>query len=237
MSRALFVLIAILTLPLVAADSMLSYSVEATCSPCREGEPANLTVRVFYDVPGMNDRQYLLYNNTNPLQQVYTSKIVIRRIVLHDKLFNTTILDLDGELVFADRRIKRHQALRAESLAMMANVTLPRPTQLETLSLIPCFTIEYERELRQYDFLTGDYERSYPVDLVEQCGSDILTLHVLPKRIPACVQRDCSWYQTCAPLEGCRFSVAKMIFTMLVAMIILVLGIRFVVQEPHKRPF
>ena len=235
----LFVLLAfaILIAPSALADSTLSYGVEAACSPCMEGKPANLTLRVFFDVPGMNDQQYLIYNGTTPSRQTYTSKITVTRVVLRDKLSNTTFLDRNTSLVFADRRIKRSQALRAEPQEIFSNVILPKPTQLETLSFLPCFTLEYEHELRQYDAVAHDFERRYVTDTLERCGTDIAALHVLPKPVHMCVQQDCSWFAVCDPTEGCRLSALKMSITLLIALAILIIGVRFIVQEPPKRQF
>ncbi len=231
------ILIVFLIAPVVLADSTLSYGVEAACSPCMEGKPANLTLRVFFDVPGMNDQQYLIYNGTTPSRQTYTSKITVTHVVLRDKLSNTTFLDLNTSLVFADRRIKRSQALRAEPQEISSTIILPKPTQLETLSFVPCFTLEYEHELRQYDALTNDFGRRYVTDTLERCGTDIAALHVLPKPVPMCIQQDCSWYDVCDPAEGCQLSALKISITLFIALAILIIGIRFIVQEPPKRSF
>jgi hypothetical protein len=223
----------ILALPLASAT--LDYGVEAGCDgPCQEGGMADLAIRVRYDVPALNDRQYLLYNRTNPLQQTFTSRITVTRVTLRDKVFNTTFFDAPADMAFADRRIRRNAALDAETKELRGSAILPRPTQAATLSYVPCFTLEYERELRQYDFYTGDYMTAYITDTVEQCGNKVLGLQVEPRPVPACIERDCSWHQACDPAAGCRTSWGKVAFIIVAALAIAVGGYRFIMHEPKR---
>lgn len=170
------------------------YSITAACNKaCKEGEETNITLLLFYDVPAMNDQQYALYNNTNPLRQLYTSKISVTRIVLREKLSNATLADQPASIIFADRRIKKNQGLNEQPAAVTISVTLPPPTQLNTSFLFPCFTVIYEREVREYDFLAGDYDRKYVTDTVEQCESRVESMAITPRfpgkcRTDACLQ-------------------------------------------------
>ena len=125
--------------------------------------------------------------------------------------------------------------LDADQKMIISTIILPKPSQAVTLSFVPCFTILYERELRTYNFFEGDYEASYPVDEIEQCGNNVISTEVHPKQFPACVQHDCLWYEACDPEAGCRFSAMKITMTLLITAVVIIAGWRFLLYQPRRR--
>ncbi len=230
---AAFILLAMLGQSAVAFPD---YSATFVCDGiCEEGKEAQLALQAVYDVPLANDRQHALYANNHHLHQTYTSRITITNITLRDKVFNTTFFDTPANLVFADKRISKNQMLDADPKTLASTITLPRPSQAATLSFVPCFTILYERELRSYNFFDGDYEASYPVDEIEQCGNEVISAEVHPKQFPACIQPDCSWYEACDPETGCRFSAMKITITVLILVLVIIVAWRFLFYQPRRR--
>jgi len=194
-------IIVLLAIPMAAA----SYEIEVDChGDCREGKRADVMITLDYNIIAMNDQQVAFYNNSEPLRQTYVSGITVKRIMLRDKVFNTTFLDMPVTVIFADPRMPRNKGLDALPKRINAQITLPLPTQKSTLSFIPCFELAYVREIREYNFFTGDYDSNFISDAVEQCGNEIVDITVIPRFVPACVPMDCEWYQQCDE-RGCRF--------------------------------
>ncbi len=219
MEKYIFLILLLLAVPFVYAD----YSIVGNCTqPCTEGDPATFEVKTMYYVASMADEQREIYKEENILAQTYVSKITVIKIILKEKISDWQFAEKDVNMVFADTRVKKNKNLSQDEQSVIIDTILPAPTTEGELSVIPCFEIEYEKEVKEFDFFDGDYDSTFLVDSDIVCGDKMTRLGVNYLPPPLCTAESCTFYQYCGP-NGCKFSWTIIFYTMLIILVFVTL--------------
>ncbi len=219
MKKYVFLILLLLAVPFVYAD----YSIAGFCKqPCTEGDPATYEVNVLYDIASMADEQHEMYKEENILAQTYVSKITVTKIILKEKISDWEIGFKNVNMVFADVRVDKNKNLSQEGQSVTINAMLPAPTTGGELSVIPCFEIEYEKELKEFDFFDGDYDSTFLIDTDTVCGDKVVRLGVNYLPPPICTQSSCTFYKHCES-NGCKFSWSIIFYSVLIILVFVTL--------------
>ena len=206
-------------MPIVYAD----YSMFATCDgPCIEDGNAVFNVSIWYNIESMANEQYEMYKEENILAQTYVSKITVTKIILKEKISDWEFASKDVNMVFADSRVPKNKNLSQKGQSILIDATLPTPTTHNELSVVPCFEIEYEKQLKEFNFFDGDYDSRFLVDKDIVCGNELTTLPVRDIPPPPCTPTSCSFYKHCEA-DGCKFSWTIVFYSVLIILVFVTL--------------